>query len=313
VTPSFTLRSTRYGEQLQNGALLDQSLVRTTEEFSVDLRPPAFDRIWGGGDTKWKHVIEPQVVYRLVNGVNQFDRFVRFDEDETLSNTNEIEYGFTQRLFRKTGSNDAEELVSWRIAQKYYFDPTFGGAIVVGERNVLQALDSITPFAFADTTRSYSPVVSDLRITPGGRYDAQFRLDYDPRRGQITAAGTLLKVRPYRQSFVTLADFSAVNLKTPSSPPNLAPRSNQVRALIGYGDLNRRGWNTAFGFSYDVTQHFFQNQVAQISYNGSCCGLGFEFRRLSLGTVRVENQYRIVLLIANIGSVGNLRRQERVF
>lgn len=313
VTPSFTLRSTRYGEQLQNDAVLDQSLVRTTEEFSVDLRPPAFDRIWGDVDTKWKHVVEPQVVYRLVNGVNQFDRFIRFDEDETLSNTNEIEYGVTQRLFRKTGSEDAEELVSWRIVQKYYFDPTFGGAIVAGERNVLQALASITPFAFADTTRSYSPVVSDLRITPGGRYDAQFRVDYDPRRGQMTAAGTLLKIRPYRQAFVTLADFSAVNLKTPSSPPNLAPRSNQLRALIGYGELNRRGWNTAFGFSYDVTQHFFQNQVAQISYNGSCCGLGFEFRRLSLGTVRVENQYRVVLMIANIGSVGNLRRQEKVF
>jgi len=313
VTPSFTLRSTRYGEQLQNGALLDQSLVRTTEEFSVDLRPPAFDRIWDDGDTKWKHVIEPQVVYRLVNGVNQFDRFIRFDEDETLTNTNEVEYGFTQRLFRKTGSEDAEELVSWRIVQKYYFDPTFGGAIVAGERNVLQAFDSITPFAFADTTRSYSPIVSDLRITPGGRYDAQLLMDYDPRRKQLTAAGTLLKVRPYRQSFVTLADFSAVNLKTPSSPPNLAPRSNQLRALVGYGELNRRGWNASFGFSYDVTQSTFQNQVAQISYNGSCCGLGFEFIRFSLGSVRVENQYKVVLMIANIGSVGNLRRQEKVF
>jgi LPS-assembly protein len=313
VTPSFTLRSTRYGEQLQNGAVLGRSLVRTTEEFSVDLRPPAFDRIWGDGDTKWKHVVEPQVVYRFVNGVNQFGRFLRFDENETLTDTNEVEYGVTQRLFRKAGSGDAEELVSWRIAQKYYFDPTFGGAIVAGERNVLQALDSITPFAFADTARSYSPVVSDLRITPGGRYDAQFRVDYDPRRRQMTAVGTLLKVRPYREAFVTLAHFSTVNLKTPSSPPNLAPRSNQLRALIGYGDLNRRGWNGAFGFSYDVTQHFFQNQVAQISYNGSCCGLGFEFRRLSLGTVRVENQYRIVLMIANIGSAGNLRRQEKVF
>jgi hypothetical protein len=29
--------------------------------------------------------------------------------------------------------------------------------------------------------------------------------------------------------------------------------------------------------------------------------------------VRVENQYRIVLLIANIGSAGNLRRQEKIF
>jgi hypothetical protein len=29
--------------------------------------------------------------------------------------------------------------------------------------------------------------------------------------------------------------------------------------------------------------------------------------------VRSENQYRIVLLIANLGSAGNLRRQEKIF
>ena len=77
--------------------------------------------------------------------------------------------------------------------------------------------------------------------------------------------------------------------------------------------MNRPGWNTAVGFSYDLAEHAFQNQVAQITYNGSCCGLGFEYRRLSLGTVRTENQYRVVLLIANLGSAGNLRRQEKVF
>jgi LPS-assembly protein len=57
----------------------------------------------------------------------------------------------------------------------------------------------------------------------------------------------------------------------------------------------------------------FQNQVVQVGYNGSCCGLGFEYRRLSFANIRNENQYRIVFLIANIGSVGNLRRQEKIF
>jgi LPS-assembly protein len=62
-----------------------------------------------------------------------------------------------------------------------------------------------------------------------------------------------------------------------------------------------------------VSQSIFQSQVAQISYNGSCCGIGFEYRRLSLGTVRNENQFRVVFLIANLGSFGNLRRQETIF
>ena len=68
-------------------------------------------------------MIEPDLVYNYVDGVNDFGRFVRFDEDETLTDTNQIEYGITQRLYRRTESGDAEEVASWHIAQQYYFDP----------------------------------------------------------------------------------------------------------------------------------------------------------------------------------------------
>ncbi len=317
VTPSFTLRSTYYGGQLQNGLFVNDGFLRTTEEFSVDIHPPTIERVWERDGTKWKHVVEPEIVYRLVNGVDHFSRFVRYDDDETLTDTSEIEYGITQRLYRRNEDGDAEELVSWRLVEKYFFDPTFGGALVPGQRNVLQALDSLTPFAFADSPRNFSPIVSDLRVMPGKRYDIQFRVDFDPKRGQMTAIGELLKLKPYKESFFTFAHFSAINLPTPASenPPDFifVPRSNQVRALVGYGDLTRRGWNATFGASYDLTQGEFQNQIVQVGYNGDCCGLGFEYRRLSFGNIRNDNQFRIVFLIANIGSAGNLRRQEKIF
>lgn len=307
VTPSFTLRTTRYGSQMLAGTVVGDSVRRTTGELTVDVRPPAFERVWGRPDSKWKHTIEPQAVYRYVNGVNQFGRFLRVDEDDTLTDTNEFEYSMTQRLFRRVGEGQAKELVSWRVAQKYYFDPTFGGALVPGHRNVFQALDSITPFAFADTPRRFSPIVSDLRINPAGPFDAQVRADYDPVRGRMTTLGTLVKVRPYREFFFTLAHYSIdVN-------PVLQPLSHQIRAMAGYGELNRRGWNASFGFSYDIRQQFMQNQLVQVSYNGSCCGIAFEYRRLALGPVRSENQFRVALIIANIGTFGNLRRQEKIF
>lgn len=307
ITPTFTLRTTRYGSQMMAGTVVGDSVRRTTGEATLDVRPPALARVWEEDGTKWKHSIEPQIVYRFVDGVNQFGRFLRFDEDDTLTDTNEIYYAVTQRLFRRTEDGKAEELLSWRVAQKYYFDPTFNGALVPDRRNVLQALDSITPFAFADGARRFSPVVSDVRITPGGRYDAQFRVDIDSVRSKLTATGTLLNVRPYNQFFVTLAHFATRANNT------LQPLSNQVRALIGYGDINRKGLNGSFAISYDVRQEFLQNQVVQVSFNGNCCGIAFEFRRLALGPVRSENQYRIALLIANIGTFGNLRRQEKIF
>lgn len=315
ATPSFTFRSTYYGGQQQDSAYVGRSLWRDTEELSVDVRLPVLERVWKGGESKWKHVIEPGFVYRYVNGVNDFGRFVRFDEDETLTDTNELEYGITQRLYRRSGSGEAEEFLTWRVAQKYFFDPTFGGALVPGQPNVFQTLDALTPFAFADVPRHFSPIVSDLRIEPGRRFDTQFIVNYDPQRNRLTAIGTLLKLKPYKESFLTLAHFSTLNLPLNPAPPppNFEQRSNQLRALAGYGDPNRRGWNVMAGASYDIAKQLFQNQIVEMTYNGACCGLSFEYRRFSFGTIRSENQYSVVLRIANLGSVGNLRRQEKVF
>ncbi len=307
VMPTFTVRSTQYGAQLSAGTVVSQSLRRTTAELTVDVHPPSLARVWQNGDTRWKHVVEPLFVYRYVRGVNAFGRFLRFDESDTLTDTNEIEYGVTQRFFRRKPGGSADEVVSWRVAQKHYFDPTFNGAIVPGQRNVFQALNSITPYAFADSPRRFSPVVSDLRVTPGGRYDAQLRMDIDPVRRRITAVGMLIRMRPYKESFVTLAHFAT------DAVPALQPRSNQIRALIGFGEMNRLGLNGSFGFSYDINQRFLQNQIVQVSYNGRCCGLGFEYRRLALGPVRSENQFRVAFLIANLGTFGSLRRQEKIF
>ncbi len=307
VTTSYTVRTTSYGAQVLSGTVVSDTLRRTTGELSIDVRPPSLERVWESGAGKWKHTIDPEITYNYVRGVNQFDRFIRFDEDETLTDTNEFMYSITQRLFRRAESGQADEFVSWRVAQKYYFDPTFNGALVPGTRNVFQALDSITPFAFADEPRHFSPVDSDLRVTPGGPYDAQVRLEYDTVRNRLTTAGTLLKIRPYQNINFTVAHFSIDNTSV------LQPLANQIRSQLGYGDLNRRGWNASFGFSYDLKQQILQNQLVQVSYNGSCCGIALEYRRLALGQVRTENQFRVALIIANIGTFGNLRRQEKMF
>ena len=317
ATPSFTYRITHYGGEVQDGIYSGIGFNRATEEFSLDLRPLPLERVWGSEGSRWKHTIEPQIEYTYVNGVNDYQRFIRFDEDETLTDTNQIFYGITQRLFHKTSDDGSEEVASWELAQIYYFDPTFGGALISGQRNVFQATDALTPFAFADTPRRYSPIVSDLRITPGKRYDTEFIVDYDPQRSRLTAIGTLLKLKPYKDSFLTLAHFSTINIpelvSTGGPEPELEPRSDQVRALVGYGDLTRHGWNATVGASYDLQEGEFQNQIVQVGYNGNCCGLGFEYRKLSFGPIRNENQFRIVFLIANLGSAGNLRRQEKIF
>jgi LPS-assembly protein len=330
VTSSAVFRTTRYGDSLNSaGQLSGLAINRNTGEFTVEIRPPTLERFFDRTSLKkdkshrrYKHTIEPAFTYHYVTGVNNFADFIRFDADATLTDTNEIEYGVTQRLFLKEGDNQPQELISWSIFQKHYFNPTFGGAILDAERNVFQALDSISPFAFAFGPRNWSPIVSDIKITPGGPYDLEQILQYDTQIQRLVTIGTLLKVKPFSEYFATLAYFRLNDNPVQSDfpvpqPPGFVPfeqpLSNQIRALVGYGSETRKGFNFLTGLSYDFTNKILQNQVVQVSYNGGCCGLAVSYHRINLGQVRTENQFRVALTIANIGTFGNLRRQEKIF
>ena len=78
------------------------------------------------------------------------------------------------------------------------------------------------------------------------------------------------------------------------------------------GNDNRRGWNAAFDAVYDYRIGVMQYATTQVTYNSDCCGFSVQYRRFSLGTLN-ENQYRIAFTVANIGSFGTLKKQERLF
>ena len=321
ATTTAVFRTTYYGDSLVPGTaatatplLSNQSITRNDGEFTLDLRLPTLQRYFGPrpGDKskthrRYKHTIQPSITYRYVTGIDNFLQLIRFDADTTLSNTNEVQYGVTQRFWMKSGDDQPQELVSWSLVQKHYFDPTFGGAILTGQRNVLESFESVTPFAFAFGPRNSSPIVSDFKITPAGRFDTEQLLEYDPQLRKITAIGTLVKVKPYKEFFATVAHFRL------QADPILQPLANQVRVLMGYGSETRPGFNVTTGISYDITGSALQNQLAQISYNGKCCGLAVGYRRIALGQVRTDNQFRVAFIIANIGTFGNLRHQEKIF
>ena len=52
--------------------------------------------------------------------------------------------------------------------------------------------------------------------------------------------------------------------------------------------------------------------IAQVTYNTDCCGVSFEYRRFNFG-VRDDTTYRFAFTLANIGAIGNLKKQERLF
>jgi len=50
-----------------------------------------------------------------------------------------------------------------------------------------------------------------------------------------------------------------------------------------------------------------------VTYNSDCCGLSVQYRRFNFGTRPGDDQFRVAFAIANIGSFGTLKRQERIF
>ena len=106
--------------------------------------------------------------------------------------------------------------------------------------------------------------------------------------------------------------FIPPTIPSPGNPPG-PDRFNQFRGTLGYGGPNKLGLSSAASIGFDVNLQFLQYGSFQSSYNWDCCGINVEYRRYALGSVRNENQFRFAFTLANIGTFGNLRRQEILY
>ena len=313
IVPSIGLIETFYGVSQNRVDGLDHlagtNIVRSARDFSVDFVLPTLARIFEKktvfGD-KLKHVIEPRAVYRYVTGVGEdFNRFVRFDERDILADTNELQLSITNRVYAKRGDN-VSEIFTWELMQKRYFDPTFGGALLTGTRNVFQATADTTAYAFLVGPRSTSPVVSKLRMNPIGGLGVQWQADYDPRSGAVVDSDFSADYR-WNKYFI-----SAGHNEVHNDPALLAPAANQFTGRFDYGDANRRGINLGVIAVYDYRKQLLRYATSQVTYNTNCCGISVQLGRINAG-IRDETLFRIAFSIANVGSFGTLRKQDRLF
>jgi LPS-assembly protein len=167
IVPEAALRATIYsGSQVPdlsgtNGGVPSVShspLQRTDAEASLDLRPPALERDYNLGhwNRLLRHVIEPEFTYQFVGGIGgQARKVLVIDKTDIATDTNEVGFSLTQRFYLRpknelacVGSDEKaggecpakpREWASWQVAQKYYLDPNFGGALIRDRRNVFDA------------------------------------------------------------------------------------------------------------------------------------------------------------------------------
>lgn len=330
------------------------TLNRADIEFSAEARAPVLertfrtgvlDRLLGGAV---KHTVEPFAVYRYVKGVDDFASTLRFDDRDVVSDTNEAEYGVTQRLFvrrgaEKTGCGDrigalnaeaspepedtgerhadgtaapciTRERITWRLAQKHFFDQRFGGALVTGRRNLFTTTLDFSGVAFLTEPRSQSPLLSRLRLRGSEALDVEWDFDLDIGAKKFTANNVFVDL--HRGNAFGGISYARLNAPGRSFVEGVSSRTadfNQMRVLLGYGSPTKRGLSVGANAGLDLDRTEVQYGALETSYNWDCCGLAVEYRKYELGAVRNENAYRFNFTLANIGTAGTLRRAERLF
>ena len=323
------------------------SVNRSDLEASFELRPPALvrdfkapalERFFG---SDLRHTIEPDIQYRFVAGINNFSSIPRFDTTDVESDTNEVEYSITQRLFFKhlhpkacsSGDlpppingiinmppnytecgGDSDAWITWKLAAKYFFEPYFGGAAIPFRRNVLSSTLDLTGVGFLNGPRNTSPLISRFKVRTSEHMDFEWDADYDFKTSRLDASNIFADYR--RDSIFGSVGYSTLQALDASFTSTLASqvtKYNLLRLLLGYGDPTKRGLSAGVNAGYDFIQNALQYGGIQSSYNWDCCGLSVEYRRLALGSVRNENQYSFNFTLAGVGAAGNLKHSERIF
>ncbi len=308
LMPTLTGHETFYGAAVNpEGSFVSRDFVRSAAEFDVVLITPSIARVfktpkWLG--EKMKHVIEPRAEFRTVTGVGRvFDEVLRFDGLDLLTDTEQLNLSVANRFYVKQKDGTVKELLYWELRQDRYFNPNFGGAVIPGRLNIIDASEDLTPFPFLTGPRGYSPVDSDIRLLT--RIGLEWRADYDPYYGRITNSGIQVD---YRMSDF----FVAVGHNEIRDNSILVPNSNQLSTMIGYGNTNRKGFSGAFSVYYDYDRGIVEFATGQLVYNTDCCGLSVQVRRFNFGT-RNQNEFLFAFGVSNVTSFGTLRRQDRLF
>ena len=322
---------------------MDASINRAAVEADLQILPPVLERDFDGPylanrfGVALRHTIEPEINYRYVAGVSNFNQIPRFDATDIYSDTNEVEYGLTQRLFLRRlhptpcGKNAAaaeqmepsnhdcgevsRQWLSWFVGQKYFIDPTFGSAVISGRRNIFTTTLDMSGVDYITAPRDVSPVVSRLRVEPSFNTDLEWAADYDTKAGRWAASNVFADYR--HGNFFSGLGHSLLNAvgempEPPTQPANFV-NYNQMQLLLGYGAITKPGFSAAAKGNFSLEGRALEYGGIQATYNRNCCGLTVEVQRFALGAVRNETSTTFNLSLSGVAAVGSLVRAERLF
>lgn len=341
-TVGGSARFTYYSNSLdENRNVTSRDLIRKYGEFTFDIRPVALAKNYYAKDGKFKfrHVIEPFLTYRFVKGVNNFNRIIRYDYVDTMTDTNEVEYGVTNRFYTRrygqavtddarrrlaaSGASEKDsssiqpyEIFSLTLRGKYFFDPKFGGALISGQRNQIEPITALSFYTFGGAPRRLSPLNIDATYRPQRTIFFNTRMDIGMNGDGLRAiSATIGYDRPLLKLFQTFYYTRRITLL-----PSLAPSTNreiteagtlrgsQWSPSIFLGDRNR-GWFGGSSLFFDFENRRAQKLSPMISslftlgYAYDCCSMSLQYYTFNVGARR-DNKFVFSFRLNGIGSIG---------
>ncbi len=340
VTASAGGRITFYSNSIDpvNRAILSRNITRGYGEFELDVRPPALFKDFhrSNGSFFFRHLIEPYITYRRIAGVNNFDRVIRFDYVDAVADTNEIEFGISNRFFTRRSTENVSsaaakatrtgqrvptstqpyEALTITVRGKYFFDRFFGGALVAGRRNQFYPINTLSGFSYGGVPRRFSPLNIEARYRPRNDVFVDLRTDLDTRGGGVRALSTTFGInRPLLQAFQSFYYTRAVEL-VPSLAQFADARGKEPGTLRGsqwspslfLGD-RERGLFGGASFFFDFQTRPGTNGRSLISstvtagYTWDCCAVTAQNYTFNVG-VRQENRMVFSFRLNGIGTFG---------
>ncbi|MBS1788882.1 MAG: LPS-assembly protein LptD [Acidobacteria bacterium] len=320
VTPSIGVRSTFYSDSLDpvTRQVTGQNLFRNYVDLDVDVRPTALAKVYRHNDgTAWfKHIIEPFIEYRRIEGIDEFDRTLRVDERDVIAETNEIAFGISNSILVKRSPGEGQapqthEFLNVTLTQKYFFDPTFGGALHDGERNQFFPINTLGGFSFGAIQRDVSPLNVKARVRPTQTIFADVRLNYDTKfhdlRDFIVGAGLTKGIFSISQSWFYTRRIAVDQFKF--DPSTLPGNQMDISAFLGNPSKGPYG---GFTVSYDLRDKLFNggvrdqkliNLTTSTGWAWDCCSLNIQTITFNAG-LRNENRIVFAFTLKGIGSFG---------
>ena len=345
LTATAGLRTTYYSnsQNFANRQVTGRDYIRGYSELELDFRPPALAKNFYAKDGLFlfRHVIEPYVAYRARKGIgHDYRRTILYDYNDTVTDTNEIEYGLTNRFYtrryteipaegisrdmlREISKNPTTplsiqpyEIFTLTVRGKYFADPYFGGALVPGRRNQLRSMTDLTAFTFGGAPRRFSPLNVDGTYRPRRTIFANARMDlgvqnFGLRNLSVTLGYDTRLLKIFQTFYYTRAVGLVPSLRQFADSSGNEPgtrRGSQWSPTIFAGNRDR-------GFYGGASLFFdFQNRRAlrasplisstfTLGYAFDCCAVTAQYQSFNVG-LRNENRVLFSFRLNGIGAFG---------